>query len=184
MYKILVCLLAISSFFFGSCAQFTYKTYIEKASKVIQFHKSSAYMDKAVLLISKAYFYLGDYLKAERKFSEFISKLSRSPNLDEAVLFLSRTQLRLGNQEALDRLQNLIKNTGDKSIKALAYQTLAEYYIYKKDYESAVSDYKKSIELSSDDEFKAQMQYLIASVLSRKDPNIAASEYRKVLDFG
>jgi tetratricopeptide (TPR) repeat protein len=157
---------------------------IEKASKVIQFHKSSAYMDKAVLLIGEAYFYLGDYLKAERKFSEFISKLSRSRYLDEAVLFLSRTQLRLGNQAALERLQNLIKNTNDNSIKALSYQTLAEYYINKKDYESAVANYKKSIELSSNDEFRAQMQYLIASVLSRKDPNIAASEYKKVLDFG
>jgi tetratricopeptide (TPR) repeat protein len=157
---------------------------IEKASKVIQFHKSSAYMDRAVLLIGKTYFYLGDYLKAERKFSEFISKLSRSPYLDEAVLFLSRTQLRLGNQAALERLENLIKNTGDKSIKALAYQTLAEYYINRKDYESAIVDYRKSVEYSSDDEFRAQMQYLIASVLSRKDPTVAASEYKKVLDYG
>ncbi|MGH2575066.1 MAG: tetratricopeptide repeat protein [Ignavibacteria bacterium] len=157
---------------------------IEKASKVIQYHKSSDFMDEAVLLIGKSYFFLGDYLKAERKFSEFISKLSKSELIDEAVLYLSKTQLRLNNISAsLERLENLIKDTKNNSIKAEAYQTIAEYYIYKKDYESAIKNYKKSIELSSDNKFKAQMQYLIASVIANQDPVKGAQEYRKVLDF-
>src|SRR4030095_14607159 len=51
---------------------------IEKASRVIQYHKSSQFMDKSVLMVGKSYYYLGDYLKAERKFSEFMSKLPAS----------------------------------------------------------------------------------------------------------
>src|SRR4030095_16311936 len=84
-----------------------FNTAIEKASKVIQYHKSSEFMDKSVLLVGKAYFYLGDYLKAERKFSEFISKLKSSTLIDEAQLYLAKTQLRLDNEKpAMERFNN------------------------------------------------------------------------------
>jgi len=157
---------------------------IEKASKVIQYHKSSAFMDQAVLLIGKCYFYLGDYVKAERKFSEFVSKLSKSPFIDEALLFLARTQLRLGTDErALATLNSLIQNPKDKHIVAEAYQSLGEYYINKKDYNSSIKNYKKSIEFSDDNEFKAQMQFLIASVTARQNPGMGAAEFMKVLSY-
>lgn len=157
---------------------------IEKASKVIQYHKSSAFMDEAVLLIGKSYFYLGDYLKAERKFGEFISKLQGSKLYDEASLFQAKTQIRLHNYTAgLDKLQSLTKVSNDKDIVAEAYRSIAEYYISQKDFPTAIDNYKKSIEYSSDKEFKAQMQFLIASVVSRTDPGKAAFEFSKVLDY-
>jgi TolA-binding protein len=157
---------------------------IEKASKVIQYHKSSDFMDKAVLMIGEAFFYLGDYLKAERKFSEFVSKLNNSPLNEKALLFLSKTQLRLGNTKiALESLERIINTTNSPGIKADAYQTIGEYYLSRKDYQSSISNYKKAIEFSSDDEFKAQMQYLVASVISRSDSKSAAYEFDKVSNF-
>ena len=157
---------------------------IEKASKVIQYHKSSQYMDRAVLLIGKSYFYLGDYLKAERKFGEFISKLKSSIYLDEALLYLARTQLRLDNEKpALERLNELIKSSKEKNVVSESYQSLAEYYLNKKDYESAVKNFRKAIELSGDSEFKAQMQFLVASVNAKTNTKQAAKEFDKVLDY-
>lgn len=157
---------------------------IEKASKVMQLHKSTAFMDQAVLLIGKAYFYLGDYLKAERKFNEFLSKLKVSPLLEEATLYYARTQFRLNNsEEAINKVDYLIKNSTDKNILSGAYQTLAEYYISKKDFETAITNYRKSIDYTKDNEFKAQMQFLIATIISRKDYGRAAVEYKKVLDY-
>jgi tetratricopeptide (TPR) repeat protein len=161
-----------------------FNTAIEKASKVIQYNKSSQFMDRAVLLIGKSYFYLGDYLKAERKFGEFISKLSSSVYLDEALLNLAKTQLRLENEKpAIERLNSLIKNSKDKNVISESYQSLAEYYLNKKDFQNAIDNFKKAIEYSSDNEFKAQMQFLTASVTSRIKPELAAKEYDKVLDF-
>ncbi|MCI0449598.1 MAG: tetratricopeptide repeat protein [Chlorobi bacterium] len=157
---------------------------IEKASKVIQYHKSSEFMDKAVLLVGKSYYYLGDYLKAERKFGEFASRLSSSKLLDEALLFHARTQLRLDNEKpALERLQNLIKTSKDKQVVSESYQTVAEYYLSKKDYESSIKNFKKAIKLSSDNEFKAQMQFIVASVTARLNPKSAVREFSKVLDY-
>ncbi len=157
---------------------------IEKASKVIQYHKSSAFMDQAVLLIGKCYFYLGDYLKAERKFSEFISKLSSSPLIDEALLFLAKTQMRLGDYEqALARLEGLIKNSKNKSIIAGSYQAIGEYYLSKKDYEASIKNYRSSIEYSADNDFKAQMQFLIASVTAKQNPAKGSQEFQAVLKY-
>lgn len=157
---------------------------IEKASKVIQYHKSSNFMDRSVLLIGMSYFYLGDYLKAERKFAEFISRLTASKYIDQALLFLSRTQIRLDNTEqALNRLEMLIKNSKDKQVISESYRSLAEYYLSKKDHDRAVANFKKAIEYSNDSEFKAQMQYLTASVVAKTDSVKAASEFQKVLDY-
>jgi len=157
---------------------------IEKASRIIQFHKSTAFMDKSVLLIGKAYYYLGDYLKAERKFSEFASKLSASPLLEEDLLFYSMTQFRLGNSaSALARVEQLIKDSKDNAIISLAYQSIAEYNLNKKDYKAAIEAYKKSIEFSKDSQFRAQMQFLLASVVALNDYKEAALEFERVLDY-
>lgn len=157
---------------------------IEKASKVIQYHKSSQYMDRSVLLIGKSYFYLGDYLKAERKFSEFISKLKSSAYLDEALLYLAKTQLRLDNEKpAIERFNDLIKNSKEKNVVSESYQSLAEYYLNKKDFDNAVKNFKSAIEYSGDNEFKAQMQFLVASVTARSNTKLAAKEFDKVLDY-
>lgn len=157
---------------------------IEKASKVIQYHKSSQFMDRSVLLIGKSYFFLGDYLKAERKFSEFISKLQASKYIDEALLYHAKTQLRLENEKpAIERFNTLIKNSKDKTVISESYQSLAEYYLNKKDYENSIKNFKKAIEFSGDSEFKAQMQFLVASVTSRSSTKQAAKEFDKVLDY-
>ena len=157
---------------------------IQKASKVIQYHKSSQFMDRSVLLVGKSYYYLGDYLKAERKFGEFISRLKSSRYLDEALLYLARTQLRLENEKsAIERLNSLIATSKDMNVVSESYQSLAEYYLNKKDYENSIKNFKKAIELSNDNSFKAQMQFLVASVTSKTDQKKAAIEYDKVMDY-
>ncbi|HEY3250010.1 MAG TPA: tetratricopeptide repeat protein, partial [Ignavibacteria bacterium] len=158
---------------------------IEKASKIIQYHKSSQFMDESVLLVGKSYYYLGDYLKAERKFSEFISRLPVSRLLNEAQLFLAKTQMRLDNvKPALEKLDELTAKSSDKNILSGAYQSKAEYYLSIKDYENAIKNFKKAIEFSKDSEFKAQMQFLVATVTEKTNKIKAASEFDKVLDYG
>ena len=158
---------------------------IEKASKIIQFHKSSQFMDESVLMIGQAYFYLGDYIKAERKFSEFLSKLNASPLYEEAVLFMAKTELRLDNSKTgLEKLDELIAKSKNNKILSGAYQSKAEYYLYRKDYENAIVNFRKAIQYSSDSEFRAQMQYIVATVTERIDTKKAATEFNKVMDYG
>jgi tetratricopeptide (TPR) repeat protein len=158
---------------------------IEKSSKILLLHKSSEFLDLSVLLIGRSYYYLGDYLKAERKFSEFLSRLSTSTHVEEAILFMAKTQMRLDNfKPAIEKLDELIAKSKDREILSGAYQSKAEFYLSIKDYDNAINNFKKAIEFSTDNEFKAQMQFLVATVTERTNPTNAAAEYNKVLDYG
>jgi len=157
---------------------------IERASKIIQFHKNSKYIDQAVLLIGKSYYYMGDYFNAERKFDEFLSKLSSSQLADEAILFLGRTRIKLGKyDEGKNILSELAKNSSDKEIKSLATRDLGILLFNKGNIEDAINDFKASIEFTDSKERKAEGQFILAKVLSQYNPSLSAKEYSKVTDY-
>jgi len=137
-------------------------------------------MDDAVLLIGKSYFYQGEYISAERKFNEFLSKLTKSDLHDEAILYLGKTKLKLGKtQEAEILLSNLFKTTPDNEIKSEITQDLAVMAIGKNDFQGAIDNFRNSIEFTKDKEKKAEKQYILAKIYSRFKPEEAFTEYRK-----
>ncbi len=157
---------------------------LERCSKIIQYHKSTRFLDDAVLLIGKSYFYMGEYLQAERKFSEFLSKLTKSDLYDEAILFLGKTKFKLGKNADADLiLSNLFKSTIDNEIKSEITQDLALLSISKNDYQSAIDYFKQSIELTKDKEKKAEKQYILAKIYSKFKPELAYIEYKKSFDL-
>lgn len=153
---------------------------LERCSKIIQYNKSTRFIDDAVLLIGKSYFYMGEYLQSERKFSEFLSKLTKSDLYDEAILYLGKTKLKLGkNADAEMILSNLFKTTNDNEIKSEITQELATLSVTKKNYKEAIDYFRKSIELTKDKEKKAEKQYILAKIFSVYKPAEAYIEYRK-----
>lgn len=157
---------------------------IERASKIIQFHKNSKYIDDAVLIIGMSYYYLADYLNSERKFNEFLSKLSSSENADEAILFLGRSKFKLGKRDEGEKiLKNLLNNTKDNEIKSLAVRDLGVLAYNKGNFDEAINDFKLSISYSKDDDRKAEGQFILAKIISSYKPELAAAEYKKVLDY-
>jgi TolA-binding protein len=153
---------------------------LERCSKIIQYNKSTRFIDDAVLLIGKSYYYMGEYLQSERKFSEFLSKLTKSNLYDEAILFLGKTKLKLGKySDAEVILSNLFKTTKDNEIKSEITQDLAVLSIVKNNYQDAIDYFKKSIEFTKDKDKKAEKQYILAKIYSKTNPEIAYLEYRK-----
>ena len=157
---------------------------IEGASKVIQYRKSSRFIDDAVLLIGKSYYYLNDFLQAERKFNEFLSKLSMSELKDEATLFLGKTKMKLGQtQEAETLLKSVIANSDNDNLKSEAAQELAIYAVTKKDYETAIKYFDQSVNFASGSELKAEKQYILAKIYTISNPLKAAGQYKKAMDL-
>ncbi len=157
---------------------------IERASKIIQYHKNSKYIDDAVLIIGKAYYYQTDYINSERKFNEFLSRLSSSDLTDEALLFLGRTKVKLGKEEeGLDIFKALIKESQSKEIKSLAARELGILAYNGGNLKDAVEYFKDAIEYSVDNERKAENQFILARLSSAYKPETAAAEFRKVLDY-
>lgn len=157
---------------------------IKGASKVIQYRKNSRFIDDAVLLIGKSYYFLNDFLQAERKFNEFLSKLSSSDLTDEAKLFLGKTKLKLGQvKDAETILKNLVTNSPNNSIKSEAAQDLAIYAVSKKDYETAIKYFEESVKFAVDSDKKAEKQYILAKIYAINKPLQAASQYKKAMDM-
>lgn len=157
---------------------------IERASKIIQFHKNSKYIDNAVLIIGKSYYFLGDYLNAERKFTEFLSKLSTSDNADEAILFLGRTKIRLGKKdEGKKILENLLANTTDREIKSLTVRDLGVLEFNSGNVDKSLTEFKASVDYSDNSDRKAEGQFIYAKILSKYKPQLSAEEYKKALDY-
>ena len=155
---------------------------IERCSKIIQFNKNTRYIDDAVLLIGKSYYNQQEYLQAERKFGEFLSKLTSSKLYDEAILYLGRTKMKLGKSiEAETILKNLLENTKDNEIKSDIYSELAIYSASKRNYNEAITFFEKSIEETKDKEKKAGKQYIIGKIYILLAPEKAVDMYDKVI---
>ncbi|MGC8858172.1 MAG: tetratricopeptide repeat protein [Ignavibacteria bacterium] len=151
---------------------------IERCSKIIQYNKNTKFLDAAVLLIGKSYFYIGEYLQAERKFSEFASKLTNSIYYEEAILFLAKTKVKLNNiSEAEVILKNLLQIAKDQNIKAEIFQELAFISIIKKDFAGSIDYFKNSINLTSEKDTKAERFFILARIYTLFDPKKAYNEY-------
>lgn len=157
---------------------------IERASKVIQLHKNSKYLDDAVLLIGKSYFYLGDYLQAERKFNEFLTNLSGSKLYDEAIYYLGVTKMKLGKtEEASTILKNIVKSAKDNEVRSEAAGELGINAFGKKNYKDAIDYFRESINYTKDNDNKALKQFILARIFSLYEPTKASKEFSKVLDY-
>ncbi|MEO8666440.1 MAG: tetratricopeptide repeat protein [Ignavibacteria bacterium] len=157
---------------------------IERSSKIIQFHKNSKFIDDAVLIIGKSYFFETDYYKAERTFNEFLSKFSTSVLADEAILFLGRTKVKLGkDDEGIKIFKDLEDRSTDNEVRSQAARELGILTYNSRNYDEAANYFKASIDFSRDKERKAEGQFILAKILSVHKPELAAQEYKKVVDY-
>jgi tetratricopeptide (TPR) repeat protein len=154
---------------------------IAKCSKIIQYNKNSRFLDASVLLIGRSYYFLQDFYQSERKFDEFISKLSKSNLTDEVSLYLGKTKLRLKKEEeGFSILKVLIENSNNPDLKSEATQELALYFISQKNYQNGIDYIKKSIELTTNNESKAEKQFLLARLYTALYPQLTADEFLTV----
>ncbi len=132
---------------------------IEKCSNILQFYPTSALVDDALLLIGKSYYYQIEYLRAERKFTEFLSRYPESSLNGEVQLWFIRTLVRLDrDDEALALaavLEAQAKNGGDLKIAAALHDVLGIVAVRSQSYQQAIEEYAEIAALTSDEEFLA-----------------------------
>lgn len=166
----------------SSTAKEKFNLVIERCSKIIQYNKNTRFLDDAVLLIGKSYFYMQDYLQAERKFNEFLSKLTKSDLSDEAILYLGKTKMKLRNKSEGELiLNNLLEKTDDDEIKSEITEELAINALSNRDIKTAADFFKKSVDYTDDDEKKASKQYTLAKIFLLSDIPNSIEEYDKVI---
>ncbi|HVO73659.1 MAG TPA: tetratricopeptide repeat protein, partial [Ignavibacteriaceae bacterium] len=72
---------------------------IEKCSVILQFHSESSYVDDALLMLGKCFYYQNNYQKALRKFQELLATQPGSDLVIETRLWIGKCQMKLRDYE-------------------------------------------------------------------------------------
>ena len=144
-----------------------YQRAIEKSSKVLEFYPTSKYIDDAIMLLGKCFFYRSEYSKALRKFEELISLYPKSEYISEAKLFMAKTYLGLEEyEEAENRLREYSLNKKNKNeFREEAKFELGGLYFDKGNYELAANHYRETAKESGDKLIKAMSIYRLGECM-------------------
>ncbi len=132
---------------------------IDKCSNILAFHSKSAYVDDALMMTGKAFYYKGEYAKAERKFLELISQYPNSSLNLEAQLWCARSQEKLGEYDAALKsataLAAAAEQQKERDLLAQAYYVMGSLSARGGSIEPAIDSYEKSAQAADDDQLKA-----------------------------
>ncbi|MEW6041655.1 MAG: tetratricopeptide repeat protein, partial [Elusimicrobiota bacterium] len=160
------------------------KKSIEKSSKVLeQYPTKSKYLDQALLLLGKAFYFKGEYSKATRKFTELVNNYSKSRLYWEASFYLGMS---LYQRERLDAAQKAFETLIKEDTRGTEWglkgkYMLAHIAIEKENQEIALELFNKYSEFTRDKYLSNLIFYKIAVIEEeRKNYKKAIENYRKV----
>ncbi len=155
-----------------------YQAAIEKSWKLIKIYgDSNKYADDALLLIGKAYYNIGDYIKAERTLKQFLLKFLKSDLIPEAKLWLARTYVAQDKKEqALEILNSLLGQKLPKRLAAEAFYILGKLHFEEEDYSEAIKYLSQAVKITDDDEIKGDALFMMG------DAYYQLEEYENAID--
>lgn len=137
---------------------------IEKNSKILSFYPTSKWVDDALLMIGKAYYYTGDDVRAQRKFYELSAQYPGGDRAIEGQLWLGRSLLRQKQySQGVAQLEALLGNalTGYSNIAGLAAYELGKYYFDQNETERSLQYYSRALTLVRDGSLNALIQFQV-----------------------
>jgi len=161
-----------------------YTDAIAKASKVLERHPTSSWVDDALFIIGASYYYLGDFDKASRKFKELFANYPNSEYVPRSRLLMAKAKLQLKEEaEAVVLFEEIFEKEQDKSMKADAARALGEYYFETKDYASANNYFTSLTDSLGDENDKLRARLFVADgYYERYRFDKALENYNKGLD--
>ncbi len=161
---------------------------IEKCSQILQFHAQSSYVDDALFIIGKCFYYQTDYPKALRKFEELIATQPKSSLVLETKFWIGKTQMRMKEYtNALATLEDVRATAEKENKKSIQQDVLIQeikYRISQKDYNRAITLADNLLKVSDDNTIKAEVAYEMGKLYNLVgDPDNAIKSFEKVTDY-
>ena len=157
---------------------------IKKSADVLRDNPTSKWVDDALMVIGKSYFYLQNYVGAEEKFQEVINLGGALE--DEARFWLGRTLIASDAlSRAAEHLEASLNREGLSSRWEPYLRTsLGELYVNREAWGEAAAELEASVPRMKDKERAARAQFLLAQVYeSLEQYGNAAQAYARVLKF-
>lgn len=159
-----------------------YNLAVDKCESVLVKFPNSRYVDDALLLMSKAQFYLGEYQKSKINLEELVRRFPESKLKDEALLWTGRSVWKLGQFElAQNEISSVLSSTDDRDLLSTGNEMLADIYRDRNDDENEIKYLREVIKFSEDNQQKAETYYRIGLILKeRSEFREAISSFQKV----
>jgi TolA-binding protein len=165
----------------GSSEIQKYDKAIEKASKLLQLHPKSRYVDDALLLIGECFFYKQEYVKAQRKFQELITLYPKSGLVPRAQLWLAKTNIELNDYAGAETtLKELEAREKKGEIVNQGRYLLGEIYFRRKEYIQAAKEYEAAGRKLGDAKIRSETYMQLGkSCVALKQFDLAANAFRR-----
>ncbi len=153
---------------------------IEKCSNILQFNSESAFVDDALFMLGKSFYYQKNYLKALRKFQELIAKQAESDYAPETELWITKTYFQLKNFSAAEKLltQVIEKAAKDENDELLTQAIIVKikFEIGSEKISDAVKSLRSLVKVSDDGGINAQAKYQEGELLVKLGEKEEAAE--------
>ena len=157
---------------------------IKKSADVLRENPTSKWVDDALMLIGKSYFYLQNYVGAEQKFQEIIDLGGELE--DEARFWLART-LVASNAfgRAADHLEVSLNREGLSSRwEPMLRMSLGELYVGQESWGEAAAELEQALERVKDKDLAGRAQFLLAQIYETLEQyDNAKQSYKRVLRY-
>ncbi|MBN2011170.1 tetratricopeptide repeat protein [candidate division KSB1 bacterium] len=165
----------------SSSAKQKYTKAIEKASRLLEFYPNSKYVDDALLILGKSFYYRDESHKAKRKFEELINNFPQSEYVPEARLWLGKVHIELRDYKtAEENFRDILNGESKREIRDEAQFLLGGLYLHKQDYFSAANEFKIAAQNAEDKTLRCEAYYQLGECeFELKDFKAAADAYEK-----
>lgn len=161
---------------------------IEKCSNILQFSPNSSYVDEALMMLGKSFYYQKSYLKSKRKFEELIATQPDNDYILEARLWIGKCEMRMRNfTEGLTILGEVRNIAVEEDEEEIIQEAYIEEIVYRKtieDYPGAIEIANEFLEVSDNDEIKADVWYEVGNLnMQIEDIENAVLAYENVFEY-
>ncbi len=160
---------------------------IEKCSKILQFYKESSYVDDALFITGKAFYYQQEYASAQRKFLELAS-FSESEYKLENKLWLAKTYLQLRSFEEglsiIEEVKNESISENEEELLIEASITKISFFLFREEFKSAIDECNLIIGQIKNDETSALISFQLGKTyLKIGEEENALNSFESVLKY-
>ncbi len=160
---------------------------IEKTSSIMQYYNESDYVEDALLMTGKCFYYQQNYSRALRKFIE-LEAFPESNLALENKLWIAKTHMQLREFDQglakLDEVQEIAIEEDETEILTSVFKVRIGYLLHEKSYEVATKEIHLFVESDISDELRAEVWYELGLVnMLIKSFSDAESSFTQVLEY-
>lgn len=161
---------------------------VEKCSNILQFSSETAYVEDALMMLGKSFYYQQNYQKSQRKFEELLQSHPNSDYELEAKLWIGKCQMRLKHYpEGLATLREVRTEALQEDEEKIFEEAFIEEIVYKKtteDYQGAIELANELMDVSDNDEIKAEVWHEVGNLnILIGDVESAITAYKNVFEY-